>query len=284
MDQKTEFSIHSLVDLHRQIPYKSPVFRANYYSFIFVRDGKGNYTTDERTFHYAGNTVCFTNPGHLRAFEFLELNEACLITLSESFLKENVHKSVFSEFPFLLAETIPPQIFTPEGFLEIEQLYSQLLKEYQGNSLYKGQIMGNLFVVVLLKLKQHFWASYHPLEEGNRNSQIVRTFKQHLEEHYLDLIRGKIEKPFHVKDYAAAQSLSTSYFNQVIKSKTGKPASAWIAEKSIGQAKALLKNSTLLIKEIAYQLGYQELAHFSNFFRKHTGLSPSSYRTQRTHG
>lgn len=135
--------------------------------------------------------------------------------------------------------------------------------------------------MLLLKLKQNFWTDYYPLEEGNRNSQIVKTFKRHLEEHYLDLSSGDTEKHFQVKDYANAQSLSTSYFNQVIKSKTGKPASTWIAEKSLGQAQALLKNSSLSIKEIAYQLGYREIAHFSNFFRKHTGLSPSKYRTQR---
>lgn len=281
VDQKAEFSIHSLLDLHSQIPYKSPVFRANYYSFIFIKVGRGNYTTDEHTFHYSENTVYFTNPGHLKAFEFLELRDAYLITLSESFLKRNVHKDVFKEFPFLLAETIPPQTFIPEGFVEIEQLYTQILNEYQGDSSFKYQIIGNLFVVLLLKLKQNFWTDYYPLEEGNRNSQIVKTFKRQLEEHYLDLTNRKVEKPFQVKDYASAQSLSTSYFNQVIKSKTGKPPSAWIAEKSLGQAQALLKNSSLSIKEIAYQLGYREIAHFSNFFRKHTGLSPSNYRTQR---
>lgn len=281
IDQKAEFSIHSLLELHSQIPYKSPVFRANYYSFIFVKDGRGNYTTDEHTFHYSDNTVYFTNPGHLKGFEFVELSDAYLITLSESFLKRNVHKDVFKEFPFLLAETIPPQTFTPGDFVEIRQLYTQILKEYQGDSPFKYQIIGNLFVVLLLKLKQNFWADYYPLEEGNRNSQIVKTFKRQLEEHYLELSNGETEKPFHVKDYAAAQSLSTSYFNQVIKSKTGKPTSVWIAEKSLGLAQALLKNSSLSIKELAYQLGYRETAHFSNFFRKHTGLSPSQYRMRR---
>jgi AraC-like DNA-binding protein len=32
------------------------------------------------------------------------------------------------------------------------------------------------------------------------------------------------------------------------------------------------------VSEIAYSLGFEEVAHFSNFFKKHTSLSPLHYR------
>jgi len=50
----------------------------------------------------------FTNPGHYKSFEWLRIGEVWLITMSEAFLKENVHHDVFKEFPFLLAEKVPP--------------------------------------------------------------------------------------------------------------------------------------------------------------------------------
>ncbi len=278
IEQDATFTIHSLLDIHGTIPYKSPVFRTNYYSFVFIKDGRGNYTTDELTFEYGPRTIYFTNPGHLKAFEFYELRDAYLVTLSEQFLKENVHADVFRDFPFLLAETVAPQSLSPREFEEVETLYLQLLREYQNGSAYKYRIIGNLFVVLLLKIKEAFWGDYRPLEEGDRSSQIVRQFREELERHYTDLAEGKVENQFQVQDYAAAQHLHPNYFSQVISSKTGQPVTHWIAEKTIAQANALLRHSTAPIKEVARKLGFRETSHFSNYYRKHAGLTPSAFR------
>jgi AraC family transcriptional activator of pobA len=64
----------------------------------------------------------------------------------------------------------------------------------------------------------------------------------------------------------------------VIKTKTGKAIGTWIMEKTISEAKSMLQNSSVPIKEIAYVLGFSESAHFSNYFKKHTNTSPVSYR------
>ena len=276
--QDSEFTIHSLLDIHSTAAYKSPVFRANYYSFVFIKQGRGNYTTDNQTFEYNDRTVYFTNPGHLKAFEFYQLTEGYLITLSEQFLKKNVHKDIFEQFPFLLAETIPPQPFDEAGFMEIELFYAQILKEYRGESANKNQIIGSLLVVILLKLKELFWADYQPLEEGDRSSAIVKQFKLLLEKHYRDLAEGRANSQFKAKHYAQELNIHPSYLSAVIKSKTGKPVSQWITEKTLDQAKALLTHSNASIKEIGYQLGFSELAHFSNFFKKNTGLTPSAFK------
>ncbi|MEL6537955.1 MAG: helix-turn-helix transcriptional regulator [Bacteroidota bacterium] len=278
IEQGAEFTIHSLLDIHKTPSFKSPVFRANYYSFVFIRQGEGNYTTDHQTFEYVDRTVYFTNPGHLKAFEFYHLEDAYLVTLSEEFLKNNVHPDIFEQFPFLLAETIPPQSFGEAGFSEIELYYLQILKEYRGDSVSKYRIIGSLFVVILLKLKEQFWSDYEPLEEGDRSSLIVKGFKRLLEQHYKDLTEGKAQTQFKAKHYAEALHLHPSYFSTVIKSKTGAPVSQWISDKTLTQAKALLAHSGSTIKEIGYQLGFSETAHFSNFFKKHAGLTPSEYR------
>jgi hypothetical protein len=151
IQQQADFSIHSLLDIHDSPSYKSPIFRANYYSFVFIKNGEGNYIIDNQQFEYKARTVYFTNPGHLKGFEFYWLKDAYLVTMSESFLKENVHKDVFDQFPFLLAETIPPQHFSEAGFAEIEMLYQQILREYQANSSHKFRMIGSLMVVILLK-------------------------------------------------------------------------------------------------------------------------------------
>lgn len=280
IDEKTDFTIHNLQDIHLDLPFKSPVYRANFFSFVFVKEAFGKYTTDDLIFNTIPGTIYFTNPGHYKSHEWEQLNEVCLITLSESFLKENVHPDVFEEFPFLLAETVLPRVLSPESFSEFEQLYLQIRKEYFGSSAYRNRMIGNLFVVLLLKIKEYFWKDYNPIYEGNRSSQIVKSFKRTLEKHYRDLSTGKVTQAFRVQEYADAQNLHPNYLSNVVKSKTGKAIGTWIAEKTIAEAKSLLQRSTISIKEMAFLLGFSESAHFSNYFKKHTGLSPVLYRKE----
>jgi AraC-like DNA-binding protein len=47
----------------------------------------------------------------------------------------------------------------------------------------------------------------------------------------------------------------------------------------IQEAKILLKQTDWNISEIAYSLGFEEVAHFSNFFKRQTSLAPLVFRS-----
>ena len=254
----------------------------SFFSFLFVKKGSGQYTIDDHHFLAEPGSIYFTNPSNYRTFEWNDIEEIYLICFDETFLKENVHQDVFNEFSFLLTETVQPKILNTEFYNQIEQIYLQIHKEYLGTSRYKYRIIGSLFVVLLIKIKEYFWEDYNPIYEGNRSSQIVKDFKRILEQHYRDLGSGKTQTVFRVQDYANAQNLHPNYLSTVIKTKTGKPIATWIADKTISEAKSLLQNSTASIKEIAYSLGFSEAAHFSNYFKKHTNTSPVIYRKEQT--
>ena len=133
-------------------------------------------------------------------------------------------------------------------------------------------------VVLLLKIKERFWQTYDPLNESDSSSQIVLTFKRNLEQHFRDLSAGNLDSLYQVQDYAQAQYLHPSYLSTVIKSKTGKSVNNWIAEKVIAESQAILSRSPVAIQEVASQLGFKEPGHFSRYFKKHTGISPSAFR------
>lgn len=278
IEQELDFTIHFLPDIHSQTPFKSPVFRAEYFSFVFIKDGAGNYTIDDKTFPFTSRTIYFTNPGHIKSFEIEECNDVYIITLTESFLRENVHPDIFGEFPFLLAETVPPKTMSSDEFSEFEILYKQIANEFKKSSSYKNKILGNLFVVLLLKIKEQFWLSYNPIEEGDRNSQIVKSFKLLLEQKFKNLNNKEVTQHFQVQDFATELNLHPNYLNSVIKSKTGKTVNDWISKRILSSAKSLLKNTSFSLKEIAFKLGFSEPSHFSRFFKKHTQQSPNSYR------
>jgi AraC family transcriptional activator of pobA len=276
--QETEFTIHATDKLHQYYPEKSPLFRANYYSFVIIKEGRGRYILDSQTFDTQPCTIYFNNPGHIKGFKIIEPYYGYIITFSEKFLKQHIHETIFDEFPFLLAETVPPHYLSPAEFEPFVALCEQLLTEYRGSSPYKYKILSSLMMVFLLRIKEMFWDDYDPQEEGNQSSPIVITFKKNLEAHFRSLVAGESDQLFQVQDFAQLQGLHPNYLSTVIKRKTGKTVNTWIVEKTIAEAQALLAQSSQSIQEIAYQLAFQEPTHFSRFFKKHTGLTPSAFR------
>ena len=268
IDPGSQFAIHHLKTDPTNIPYGSSVCRSGFYSFVFIK----KISVQHAALH-------FVPTGHCKSFAWENIRDAYLVTLSERFLYEYVHPNAFEAFPFLLGDTLPLQIEKQETISMLDHLYGQISQEYHAVSAYGNKIIGNLLMVLLLKIKEYFPDA--PQTSGlDRKSQIVHTFKQTLESHYRDLLNGAGQKTFRVQDYAIAQNLNPNYLNCVVKSKTGKPASAWITDKTISEAKSLLSNSSISIKEIAYLLGFAESNHFSNYFKKYTRFSPVSYRKQ----
>jgi AraC-like DNA-binding protein len=280
LEQDVDFTIHRLEQVHGEAPFKSPLFRTNYYSIVLIRQGQGCYIIDGQSYATQDRTVYFTNPGHIKGFELEQVAYGYIVTFSESFLKQHVHADIFDEFPFLIAEVAPPHYPEPDVFAEFDKLGDQLITEFESSSPYKFKVIGSLTVVLLLRIKEWFWKGYDPLQESDTGSAIALTFKRNLESHFRELLEGKQERLYQVQDYAEAQYLHPSYFSTVIKRKTGKSVNTWIAEKTVAEAQALLSRSSHSVQEIAFRLGFKDAAHFSRFFKKHTERSPSQFRQQ----
>ena len=59
----------------------------------------------------------------------------------------------------------------------------------------------------------------------------------------------------------------------------GKTTTELIGSRIVQEAKILLKQTDWNISEIAYSLGFEEVAHFSNFFKKQTAVPPLTFRS-----
>lgn len=81
------------------------------------------------------------------------------------------------------------------------------------------------------------------------------------------------------KDYAEALAVHVNHLNRVLKETTGHTTTALIGSRVAQEAKMLLKQTNWTISEIADSLGFADVAHFCNFFKRQTGLVPGSFRS-----
>jgi AraC family transcriptional regulator, transcriptional activator of pobA len=81
------------------------------------------------------------------------------------------------------------------------------------------------------------------------------------------------------KDYADRLAIHVNHLNKALKENTGKTTTHLISGRIVQEAKILLRHTDWNVSEIAYALGFEEVAHFSNFFKKQTTLAPLAFRS-----
>ena len=79
-------------------------------------------------------------------------------------------------------------------------------------------------------------------------------------------------------DFANQLAIHVNHLNRAVKETIQKTTSQVIAERILQESKVLLKQSAWSVSEIAYALGFTEVTHFNNFFKKHVNLSPLKFR------
>ena len=101
----------------------------------------------------------------------------------------------------------------------------------------------------------------------------------HISSRFYDAIVKYYQQHHDVEFYASLFCLSTKYFSTAIKRETGHSANYWIQQHVIFAAKTLLRTEEQFsLQEISERLGFPDLASFSRYFKRETGVSPSEYR------
>ena len=87
-----------------------------------------------------------------------------------------------------------------------------------------------------------------------------------------------------VSRYASLANMSTGHFSAIIREATGRSPSEWISSVTTTYAKLLLEQTDKSIKEIAQELNFPEQFTFRKYFKRHTGMSPTEYRSVARYG
>ena len=104
-------------------------------------------------------------------------------------------------------------------------------------------------------------------------NRYVQTAISYIEEHYPDM-------DFSVGKLAESMAVSEGHISRLFKAETDVSINNYLTKYRIRKAMDYLKDVQVKVYEVAEKVGYQDLAYFSNTFKKLVGKTPSDYQTK----
>jgi len=110
-----------------------------------------------------------------------------------------------------------------------------------------------------------------------RKNEIAEKYLTFLDGHIDDVIKGKQQEFFSIKDIASSFAISHTHFTDSIKLALGHHPCFFYDDKIIEKAKELLVTEQMLPADVARKLTYDP-SNFSKFFKRWTGETPGAYK------
>lgn len=122
------------------------------------------------------------------------------------------------------------------------------------------------------------------LSERERRKQNFTEIKKSADLDYVMLFKDLLESNYHklkqVSNYAKIISVTEKRLNQATSKILGKSPKQMIDERVMLEAKRLLAHTNESVKEIGFELGFDEPTNFIKYFRKHSNSTPVEFREQ----
>jgi AraC-like DNA-binding protein len=132
-------------------------------------------------------------------------------------------------------------------------------------------------------LKRHFSAWMHVFVDILIAQGFMPTRLGSIDPRLLDMVQALDRlppgAPFRELDFAKRINLSVSQLDRLFVRQFGATPRQYLEKRKLEQAMAQVRNATS-IKEVAFALGFSSLQHFSGWFKRKTGLSPSQFQVQ----
>jgi AraC family transcriptional activator of pobA len=164
-----------------------------------------------------------------------------------------------------------PLWLAPEPAAEIAFLLASMHQQADSEPLVREALLRAYLHTLLLRctslLRQQVPTPAYP----TRPALFLR-FRQLLEQYYTEWKS--------VTAYADQLCVTPNHLSVSIKRETGRPAGDHIRQRIMLEAQRLATAQDAPLKEIAYQLGFEDVAHFSKLFKRCHGISFSSFKAQ----
>jgi AraC-like DNA-binding protein len=242
--------------------------RINFFALLIVTEGIGTHQVDLKNFALKKGSVLKIAKGQVHAFQENASYSGFLVIFKEEFILTYFSKSSIESISHLynyhLSDPLVENISFSESFIEEvtgEQAYE--------NGHVQQNILAKILELFLLKLER---VSQNPISTTKTNQYLL--FFQ-----FKNLVEEGFRTTRNVKDYAAKLSVSPKHLNTIVKNFTRATAKAFIDHYVLLEIKRAILSTDKSLKEIAFEVGFDEVTNFTKFFKKHTNQSPKDFKS-----
>ena len=276
-DEESEkiFTIRKICDFNdEEIEHNLIPHLHDFYSIFWIESGEAIHATEFVEYSLKADTILFVPPGLKHRMYIDKSVGGTYILFNEEFIQYNRTNHVplkeyrlFNNSDFKSLITV-----VPEKREKLNNITGLIFEELKNSDDYSQDIVLNLLHLFLLESRRIFdQQNQAPKEESETtpDTTIIK-FKQLIEENFA--------KEKNVSLYAEMLNMNPSCLNELTKRTTGITAGELIRNRVIDETKKLLYSSSMSGKEIAYELGFDDPAYFSRFFKKYTGITLKEFR------
>src|SRR6476620_10978527 len=248
--------------------------RNNYYSLIWVKEGIGNLKTGFPEYHFEQNSLFSFAPYQPFLFSSNFIKGVAIYFHSDFFCIHK-HQTEVTCNGVLFNNIYQKPFFLVDEKLEdaLDKVIGQIKTEIQRPGLAQYELLISFMKIFLIS------ASRAKAQQQPESIPLSTTRK---EPFILQNLKEAIEKDFRSKhtpqDYAILLNISSNALARIAKTHFNKTLTNLITEKIIIEAKRELYLTNKSVKEVAYELGYDDEYYFSRFFKKNVNISPQAYR------
>ena len=268
-----EFEMFNISDLYKKYKKVHTVpHRPDFYQIIWIQEGKATYEVDFNLINLTRNSLLFIPKNGVNLFDKNDIYEGRIIAFTDNFFCKEQEDMNFLNTTILFHDLYEISHINSEPSNEIfSELFELMYKEYNSsNDKFHYDILRNYLHLFLLQ------------SEREKRKQGFKEIKPGADLSYLMLFKEVLEKRFKkyrsINRYASELSIPVNRLNKASFQTIGKSPKQLIDERILLEAKRLLAHSTLSIKEIAFELGFDEPTNFIKYFRKHNHITPAEFR------
>ena len=260
-------------DIIDNIEIKAPINLKNYH-LIMIEEGELALDVNHRKFNLSRRSSMHLNDGDIiRSIRSSKGVKGYHITFSTGFQNE-MRTARKSPINIQLKKDFPFQEFSEEEFDFLSTSVQRLKKYISDNTHhYQSIVIKNEVLNLLLNISDK-------RRKDHGNNLENATHRDVLMKRFLSLLAGHCQEHHNVTWYADALMITPDYLSKIVRETDGRSARAIINESIILNAKVLMKQRDLSLKEISERLNFPDQSSFGRFFKANTGQSPKEFRKE----
>ncbi len=249
-----------------------PHVHTGLHQVLCLYEGRAEVALDDWKGAVVGPSAIVVPPGVVHGFRFAPETEGHVLTLSPRLLLEGDLQQVRQSFQALFdAAAVIDLREQPADAARLRHQLDGLTAEFASPGMADSPVIGWLARAVVWRLARM----------GERRALNSPADHQGLFTRFLMLVEAHYADHWNMDDYAAKLGLSTQRLNRLVRSQRHCSALTLVHERLIREACRRLLYVAAPAASISLDLGFEDPAYFSRFFKRHTGLSPQQWRLTR---